>query len=271
MENSIRFWGLVILVVLLSVIALIYKLLRWISIDHPGLVAKILYLFGFQSPSIESKRWTFFPHDPSKRSDAIIVSFAGGALKVGGTPITEFQRSLSNFQCDQLFVMDPTGMTWYLQDPDSRWEGYKYYEEKLLQITKNYSKCMFIGNCMGGSGALMMSHIATKVVVFNPHVDPSCHRVKSIKFANWLMPQSMRGELYRLIKENTTKTKGSVHVYGSKYEQIIEETSLLPSKVIVTLFDTTENISHYLKKNGKLIPLLRKEFQEMIDQVETNE
>jgi len=255
--------ALMIAIVIASIV--VYFLYRWISRDgHLGYLAKICHLMGVKLDSIEKRRWMFFPHDTLMRSDTLIVSFAGGAMKISGIPYTEFRRSLSNFKCDQLYVMDPTGMTWYLQDPTSNWNGYKYYESELRQITKNYSKCMFIGNCMGGSGALMMSHLATKVVVFNPHVDTSIQPSKIMKFANWMLPSSMKREVYRLIDQNVSSTKAIVHVHCSKNEEARHQTTLLPHNVKVTLYDTNKGASAYLKENGKLIPLITEEFEEMI-------
>jgi len=255
---------LVVVVLVLLVVLLLVVICKLSNDYHLGWISKISHLFGVQLAALENKRFTFYPHDNTKKSDHLIVSFAGGALKVSGIPYTEFRKSLANFECDQLFVMDPTGMTWYLQDPTSKWQGYHYYESKLMEITKNYTKCMFIGNCLGASGALMMSHLATKVVAFNPHVDPSCHNSLKLRLANKLIPKSMQHELYRLIKQNTSTTKASVKVYGAKTNEVTQQTALLPENVQVTLYNGCTNISAYLKKEGKLVQLLSRELTDMI-------
>jgi len=53
----------------------------------------------------------FKPYIEGKRSDILIVSFAGGALQFGGHTQLEFINTLSSLDADQLFLMDPSQST----------------------------------------------------------------------------------------------------------------------------------------------------------------
>lgn len=139
---------------------------------HDGWTAKISTFLKFQIPAIEKMRWTFIPVDESKRTRTLICSFGGGAMRVALQTPLEFKNTLAaaNIQCDQLYVMDPN-MSWYMSDPFHNWNGFQYHQNKLEEITREYEKVMFIGNCLGASGALLFSHLADRVLAFSPHID----------------------------------------------------------------------------------------------------
>jgi len=240
----------------------LYVLYKWRKEEY-GPLAKVAYLLGIRLESLEKKRWIFFQHNPTRRSENLIVSFAGGALRIAGIPHTEFRKSLQNFDCDQLYVMDITGMTWYLQDPNFKWNGYEYYETKLREYCQNYKKCFFIGNCMGASGALMMSHLANKVVVFNPQVDPSSEKNYAVKVGRRLLPKSLKNQPLEYIKKNTSLSKASIHVHEVKHRDWVQQSSFLPSNVHVTVYNNCYNAATYLKEQGKLIPLLKEQYDDM--------
>jgi len=129
----------------------------------PGIKTKLCYLCGFTLKKYEDMRFSFVPaHPGGERTDMLIVSFAGGALKIGGHSQPEFQRALAFLDSDQLYLVDPTGMSWYLRGPTG-YDGIEFYERKLREILSHYKSSIFIGNCMGASAALFYSHLATKV------------------------------------------------------------------------------------------------------------
>jgi hypothetical protein len=136
-------------------LAILCLLLLWGLYGGPrGLRAKLHYLFGLKLPD-EDKRFNFVPFGSSK-TDLLVVSFAGGtglyvyllnlgALKIGGHSQPEFQRSLAFCNADQvsrcyavvssfkLYVLDPTGMSWFLRDPHSTFHGIEFMETELKE------------------------------------------------------------------------------------------------------------------------------------------
>ena len=89
----------------------------------------------------------------------------------------EFGGSLAklNNQMDEsfdvLFVADPA-QSWYQKDDGGGFEGFAQYESRIKAASKPYRHVSLIGDSMGGSGALLFSHLATEsVVAFSPQVD----------------------------------------------------------------------------------------------------
>ena len=72
--------------------------------------------------------------------------------------------------------------SWYLNDPENKWEGFKYHEARLSEFVKNYKYSLFVGNSMGGTGALLFCHLASAVIVFNPQVDLSLLRTFTVRY-----------------------------------------------------------------------------------------
>lgn len=158
-----------------------------------GVKAKLSYILGLKLPDV-SNRVVFVPRRMDRKTDVLIVSFAGGellcclflcegALQIGGHSQPEFQKTLSELEADQLFLLDPSGMSWYLADSRGGHNGLPEIESvlkvqvmliayNLKEHLQGYKAAVFIGNCMGASGALMFSHLARKVVCFNPHICP---------------------------------------------------------------------------------------------------
>ena len=115
----------------------------------------------------------------------LVVSFSGGATNKIGMPRTEFMRTINSAgpaaaACDKLFVLDPTGMSFYTKDLLS-------FCETLKAVTSSYARVVLLGNCMGGTGAILCAPLLnlsadSSVVVFNPVVDPSlCGRPEQVR------------------------------------------------------------------------------------------
>jgi hypothetical protein len=94
-----------------------------------------------------------------------------------------------------LSSQDPAA-SWWQQDADGGWQGYDWYEQELKSFIKHghghgdgpgiasasagasassagesvYGRVLMMGDSMGGSGALLFSHLATRVVSFVPQV-----------------------------------------------------------------------------------------------------
>ena len=91
-------------------------------------------------------RWGALPsHTRTPRASTLIIAFSGGAINKIGIPWHEFRRTLSSSasasECDQLYVLDPTGMSMYAH-------GLAQFEQMLRDLTAGYARCVFVGNCM---------------------------------------------------------------------------------------------------------------------------
>ena len=86
---------------------------------------------------------------------------------------------------DQLYVLDPTGMSFYQH-------GIATFERQLRQCLVPYKKVVFLGNCMGATAALrfaaLLRHQQDTVLAFNPEVDPARDSRKVFRAASWLSP-----------------------------------------------------------------------------------
>jgi len=73
---------------------------------------------------------------------------------------------------DVLFVADPA-QSWYQKDDSGNFGGFSQYESRIKVASKAYKRVSLIGDSMGGSGALLFSHLASEsvVVAFSPQVD----------------------------------------------------------------------------------------------------
>jgi hypothetical protein len=82
---------------------------------------------------------------------------------------------------DVLYVLDPA-RSWYYQDPGCSWSGFTHFESEISKVIASggYKHVLMMGDSMGGSGALLFSHLATRVLAFVPQCEleqyPMCTR-----------------------------------------------------------------------------------------------
>jgi len=239
----------------------------WLNADsYIGYLAKLSYVLGIRIKFLEQRRWKFVPFNLYEKSRVLIVSFAGGALKIGGVPQAEFSKTLASFECDQLFLVDPTGMSWFLQGPNFNWEGIKYYESILSKFCESYSKVLFIGNCMGATGAFMMGHLADRVILFRPNIDPRNHPDWITRFGTKFIPQDKRGDIFNKILDTIEKAKETVFdIYVSKNVPDLQQLGLLPdAKNVNKLIKEGQYNIRNLKLKGELVPLIRSTYELLI-------
>ncbi len=78
---------------------------------------------------------------------------------------------VNNGAFDVPFVADPS-QSWSQRDDNGRFGGYAQYESRIRAASQLYSRISLVGDSMGGSAALLFSHLAIDVVVaFSPQVD----------------------------------------------------------------------------------------------------
>jgi len=254
-----------IIVFICLVILLVILAMRRIDTSkssHLGLFAKLSYLCGCRIPQIELLRYTYVPLQDGERSKVLVVSFAGGALKIGGLPQIEFSKTLDNIDCDQLFLVDPTGMSWYLQDPNFSWDGVSYYGEILSEYCEPYEKVLFVGNCMGATGALMFGRFADRIIAFKPHIDPPTYNNKSVRLGCKLLPANKRADpLNHILTTINNSPDTIIDIYVSNNPAELQQIQLLPDTPNVTkhIMETEYNIRS-LKSKGELVPLIQSKY-----------
>jgi hypothetical protein len=72
---------------------------------------------------------------------------------------------------DVLFFANPL-QSWYQKDNNDCFGRYAHYKSRIRAALQPYSHISLVGDSMGGSTALLFSHLATNAVVaFSPQVD----------------------------------------------------------------------------------------------------
>lgn len=100
----------------------------------------------------------------------LLVSF-GGIRQGLGIPTFEFFNSLSNINCDKVFIRD-FNQAWYqlgVDDEINSWNRLKEILDKII-VDNGYNKVLFLGNSMGGYGAMMFGTMlnVNHIVAFAP-------------------------------------------------------------------------------------------------------
>jgi pimeloyl-ACP methyl ester carboxylesterase len=103
----------------------------------------------------------FDSQEINNNSDILIVAFAGRGLKYGITQY-EFVSVLDRLNCDQLYIKE-NKPSWYQE----------CFADILLYLklkVKKYKKVIFIGNSMGGYGAILFGWLlnVNKIIAFAP-------------------------------------------------------------------------------------------------------
>ncbi len=105
--------------------------------------------------------------------------FRGSLKQTGNASGVETEEFDTNY--DVLYVLDPA-KSWYFQDPGCTWTGFEYFESEISNVIAagGYKHVLMMGDSMGGSGALLFSHLATRVLAFVPQCElqqyPMCTR-----------------------------------------------------------------------------------------------
>lgn len=226
-----------------------------------GFISKFFFLFGIKSQRLEKMRIKYVQHNPDKKSDIIIVSIAGGALRIGGIPQPELQKTLEVFKVDQLFLCDPTGMTYYFTDPNLEWNGYEYHKSLIEKYLEGYKKSLFIATCMAASTALMYSNLCTNLICFNPQVS----LVKENRWKYWIagqmMPKDLRDRFESIINDTVMASTANINVHVSNDQEEIFQASMLHSNAKITIHkDCSDHaLPMFLRKDNRLFQLIQTE------------
>lgn len=205
------------------------------GVQRLGLVAKLSFLCGFSMPRVD--RFAFFrsgfvslnPRDGGlgleemmkiaergECSDALIVAFSGGATNKIGLARLEFRRMLSmnntpTAQLDQLYVLDPTGMSFYEHHIEQ-------FTSCLRRAIRPYKRVIFLGNCMGATAAIRFAPLLRSpkdtVLAFNPEVNPKADSRILFKIAAMLAPRTT-GALASIMRSALQSTPARVRIHSS--------------------------------------------------------
>jgi len=249
--------------IVLIILALVFFRI-WHSPNRRGQLSKLSTLFGFKVEKLEKDRWIFVAIKEGSTSDLLVVSFAGGALRIGGHTRPEFQKTLATFDCDQLYLTDPS-QSYYLNDPQGNWNGFEYHNNKLKELTSSYKYVLFIGASMGGSAALLFSHLANGVIAFNPLIDLEGETRFNFRIGIYFLPKSLRVSFRQTVCQNIEKGTGVINIHVSNSKEEIFHTLGLPSKTNVNLYHdhVNHNLAIYLRNNGKLVPIIKNEVERL--------
>ena len=154
---------------------------------------------------------------------------------------------------DVLHVLDPA-FSWYLSADDGSWRGPAFYREKLEGFVAGYGAVLFLGDSMGGSGALAHCDLATATLAFTPQVDVAAYPA----VARHDLTPARRAALPAAIAAALGRAKGPVEVhYGSACAEDVAQVARLPASVSAVAHDFDDHVlSIHLKARGKLLGIV---------------
>ncbi|KAH8073165.1 hypothetical protein JL721_3148 [Aureococcus anophagefferens] len=152
---------------------------------------------------------------------------------------------------DVLHVLDPA-FSWYLSADDGSWRGPAFYREKLEGFVAGYGAVLFLGDSMGGSGALAHCDLATATLAFTPQVDVAAYPA----VARHDLTPARRAALPAAIAAALGRAKGPVEVhYGSACAETSPRSRACRQRV-GRRPDSTTVLSIHLKARGKLLGIV---------------
>lgn len=201
----------------------------------------------------------------TSHSRSLLVAFAGGALQIGGQTRREFVNSTADLDCDRLFVTDPSN-AWYCDAG---------FSTRLEEIVRTYGRVVFLGNCLGATGALRFAHLANHVLCINPDIDVVNHSDWRIRFAASRIDDSAhdRSQFVPRLVRAVSQCRGIIRVYVDAFPNHKREVRILqtllerePQKVVDLQVVHCDNVSgaiggeklaRNLRDSGELIRTLR--------------
>lgn len=167
-----------------------------------------------------------------------------------------------------LHVLDPA-YSWFNQDPSCKWKGGEYYENEIKKRIYDTSveRVIFLGDSMGGAGALRFCHLANYTLSFTPQIDLVGYA--AVKRSDFKL--STKKEFKERIALNVKNTNSNNYVeihYGEHCTEDVRQIKILrddvnysPNVKIVTHDFDDHTLSIHLKKKNELEPLISKFFK----------
>jgi len=254
------------------------------SWKYAGLVAKLAYICGFNCDQLEDIRWTFVPSQQSVglSSRRLFVSFAGGAVRIGGLTREEFRNSVQSFESslplDQLYCCDPTGMAYYTADKqaqgaqvDGSLPALDLLADHLRKTTAEYQQVLLIGNCMASVPLMVCAPSLPSfahILLFNAHrnvhwqakpfVNRNTRKILESRIVSGLETTSPRVWMVCTREDLKKWPQGfQVNVEGTKTEAEWREL-LLSSTTRLTFLVYPDPVTvRQLRNSGQLVALMK--------------
>jgi len=142
----------------------------------------------------------------------------------------EGTRNTGDDVFDVLFVADP-GQSWYQKDSHGKFNGFAEYEKRIRAASRPYDRVSLIGDSMGGSGALLFSHLATDesaVVAFSPQIDLVAdeHHVSRYDLSTSVR-NTFCNRLLRSVMEAVLAKKTNIFIHRGVYAADVHHTNRL--------------------------------------------
>ncbi len=195
-----------------------------------------------------------FVYSGSSGSKVLVVAFAGGANQIGAIPRLEFAATLAAMHVDHVLVSD-WKQTWYLHTEAS-------LRAQLEPVTHQYAHVVFVGNCLGATGALLMADLAHVVIAFGPLTSLRHARGWYAINSTWRVEESVRREFDARLSKAVAACKGCVHVYFSP-EKDAYFASHTPANATVVVSNVGN--PRRLRDKGLLVPFLRAHIDHVSD------
>ena len=204
-----------------------------------------------------------------RRSKRLVIAFSslgnglvrfefGGSLAKLNRQLRDKDKESDTF--DVLFVADPS-QSWYTKDSNGKFNGYEEYEKRIRAACRPYNHISIVGDSMGGSAALLFSHISTDAVVaFSPQVNLNGDEHVSRND----MATLIRNEFQRNLLVNVRRAVldgVNINIHRGLEESDVKHTSELLSHFSscesIKVIEHAECVHHqsavYLKEQGRLI------------------
>jgi len=189
-----------------------------------------------------------------RRSSRLIIAFSslgnglvrhefGGSLAKINNQLYASDDTISVF--DVLFVADPS-QSWYQKDSRGTFVGFEEYEQRIRVASRPYDEVSIVGDSMGGSAALLFSHLATEsVVAFSPQVDLEGDGHVSRHDMTPFIRDRYRKRLLCSVKEALAQVK--IFVHRGVEEADVGHTDRLLSRLSMNALDDSDPSTRRIK------------------------
>lgn len=202
------------------------------------------------------------------RSKHLIIAFSslGNGLvrhEFGGS-LAKLNKDLEE-PFDVLFVADPA-QSWYQKESRGHFNGFEEYEKRIGVASRSYRRISIVGDSMGGSAALLFSHLATDAVVsFSPQIELNgdCHVSRDDMTTN--IRDGFRIRLFHSVDDGVEKGV-KIAVHRGVEESDVKHTDTLLSGIAHSSRRGVQIVEHegckhhqiavYLKEKGELMHVL---------------
>ena len=203
----------------------------------------------------------FDPACKGTRGQILLIAFAaqGPGMQQWLSPVAA-SRSSGLHALDALYVADPSN-SYYLQDPNNKWEGVQYYEALVRSYASKYEHVLLIGSSMGASACLLHAHLGSRAIAFAPRIDLSAsHGV--------YVPEATRKAGLKHTLDSLEKVKGiaSVHCGRGNFVDKAQVEHVRGCKSVRVVEHPTfhHNVPAFLERAGVLVALIRRELLEIL-------